>query len=215
MYAPKQFREGRREVLLSAIDNIRLAALVASSEHFLEAAHLPMIAREEGDALLIEGHVARSNPLWRMIGDGARALAIFQGPQAYVHPGWLATKRETGKAVPTWNYVAVHARGHIVINDDSDWLLRHVQQLTQLTEAGRPEPWAVSDAPDGYIDQLLRGIVGLTLKVDRLEGAWKMIQHHPDANRTGVIEGLASTREASAMAVADVMRDLEHGRAAS
>lgn len=214
MYAPKQFREERREVLLSAIGSIRLAALVASSEHSLDAAHLPMIAREEGDALLIEGHVARGNPLWRMIGDGVPALAIFQGPQAYVHPGWLATKRETGKAVPTWNYVAIHAHGHVAINDDPAWLLRHVEELTRLTEAGRPEPWALSDAPDGYIDQLVRGIVGLTLKVARLEGVWKMIQHHPEANRAGVIEGLASTRELDAMAVADVMRDLEHGRAA-
>ncbi len=212
MYAPKQFREERREVLLSAIESIRLAALVVTSGRSLEAAHLPMIACENGDALLIEGHVARANPLWRAVEDGAAAIAIFQGPQAYVRPGWLATKRETGKTVPTWNYVAVHAHGRIAINDDPAWLLRHVGDLTGLTEGGQPEPWAVSDAPDGYIDKLVGGIVGLTLKIDRLEGTWKMLQHHSKANRVGVIEGLASTREPGAIAVATVMRELEQGR---
>lgn len=171
MYAPKQFREERRDVLLSAIGSIRLAALVASAGGSIEAVHLPMIAREDGDDVVIEGHVARGNPLWRAIGEGVPALAIFQGPQAYVHPGWLATKRETGKVVPTWNYVAIHAHGRLTVHDDRHWLLRHIHELTELTEAGRPDPWAMSDAPAGYIDQLARGIVGLALHVDRLEGA--------------------------------------------
>ncbi len=214
MYAPKQFREERRDVLLSAIGSIRLAALVASPDNSLQAAHLPMIAHESGDGLVIEGHVARGNPLWRTAGDATPALAIFQGPQAYVHPGWLPTKRETGKAVPTWNYVAIHAHGHLTAHDDPTWLLRHLHELTQLTEAGRQEAWAVSDAPDGYIDQLVRGIVGLTLHVDRLEGTWKMIQHHPETNRLGVIDGLTSTGEPTAMEVANVMRGLEEGKTA-
>lgn len=191
MYAPKQFREERKDVLLGAIMDIKLATLVAVSTGALEIAHIPMLAHQEGDTTTLECHVARGNAVWRAAAEGASAAAIFQGPQAYIHPGWLATKRETGRAVPTWNYVAVHAHGRITVEDDASWLLRHLDELTHSTETGMPEPWSMSDAPDGFIDQLVRGIVGLRLRVDRLEGAWKMIQHHPEANRIGVIAGLA------------------------
>ena len=212
MYAPKQFREERRDVLLSAIASICFAALIVPAGEELQAAHLPMIAREEGDWVVVDGHVARGNPLWRAVGDGAPALAIFQGPQAYIHPGWLPSKRETGRAVPTWNYVAVHAHGRLSVHDSHDWLVRHVDALTTATEAGRDEPWAVADAPEGYIDQLARGIVGVSLHVERLEGAWKLAQHHPETNRLGMIDGLSAVAGAGAAAVAAAMRDLERKR---
>jgi len=216
MYAPKQFREDRRDILLSAIGSIRLAALVVSDDGAIEAAHIPMMVHETATgALLLEGHVARGNPLWRMAETFPSALAIFQGPQAYVHPGWLATKRETGKAVPTWNYVAVHAHGRLSSVSDPAWLLRHLQELTDFHEAGRSEPWTVNDAPDGFIDGLVRGIVGLQLRVERLEGVWKMIQHHSDANRSGVIAGLSSSGRSADDQVAAIMRELEVQRSAT
>ena len=211
MYAPKQFREERREVLVEAIGSIRFASLVAWVDGF-EAVHLPMIAREHDGALALEGHVARGNPLWKAIGTGAPGLAIFQGPQAYVHPGWLATKRETGRAVPTWNYVAVQARGELSAIEDPAWLLRHVDDLTELIEQGRPEPWSTADAPEGYIETLARGIVGLRLDVREREGAWKLIQHHPEANRLGVIDGLSASEQPGDRALADEMRQAEHFR---
>ncbi len=212
MYAPKQLREERRDVLLSSIKTIRFAVVVALVSGELEAAHLPLMACECDGKLVLEGHVARGNGLWKAVATGAAGLGVFQGPQAYVHPGWLATKRETGRAVPTWNYIAIHAHGRLSSIDNVDWLLRHVDQLSQLTEADRPEPWSVADAPKGYIDQLAHGIVGLRLEVERLEGVWKMIQHHPEANRLGVIAGLSASTTHSDQAMAMAMRVAETTR---
>lgn len=209
MYAPKQFREERRDVLIAAIRSIQFGTLAVSAGTEIEAVHLPMIVRDGAGGVIIEGHVAIGNPLWKAATGGAHALAIFQGPQAYVHPGWYETKRTTGKAVPTWNYVAVHARGRLSVERDPAWLREHVTELTRVNEAGRTEPWAVSDAPDGYIDAMLRAIVGIRLEVDAMEGVWKMIQHHPEANRLGVIAGLSRDRGSGAREVAAIMSERE------
>ncbi|MDF2639170.1 MAG: hypothetical protein K0R64_2154 [Novosphingobium lindaniclasticum] len=205
MYAPKQFREKRPEVLVSAIRSIQFGAVVAPSANDLEAVHLPMVVQEGPEGFVLEGHVAVGNLFWKIAAGGAAGLAIFQGPQAYVHPGWYETKKATGKAVPTWNYVAVHVRGRLSIERDPTWLRNHVAQLTSVNEAGRAEPWAVSDAPDDYIKAMLKTIVGIRLEIGAMEGVWKMIQHHPAANRLGVIAGLSAEDNSGAQAVAAIM----------
>jgi transcriptional regulator len=212
MYAPQQFREERREVLIEAIATIRFAALVLVAADGLEAAHIPMIAKNLDGQVTLEGHVARGNPIWRAAAPASKALAIFQGPQAYVHPGWLATKKTTGKVVPTWNYVAVHAHGAISIIDDASWLRHHVEDLTTHTERAYAEPWAVSDAPVDYIAALVKAIIGIRIEVARLEGAWKMIQHHPQENRLGVISGLAKSSAPNDQAMAATMIERERFR---
>lgn len=211
MYARAQSRETRPERLIAAIRSLRLGAFVVARDGALTAAHLPVIATETPDGLILDAHVARGNPIWRAAGDGATALAVFQGPHAYVHPGWYPSKAEDGRVVPTWNYVAVHAHGRLSAAHDGDWLARHLDAITAQQEADQTRPWAVSDAPDDYIAGLRRGIVGLSLRVERLEGVWKMNQHHPDANRRGAIEGLGAGDD-DARRVAAVMRDLEHER---
>ncbi|MBL0923994.1 MAG: FMN-binding negative transcriptional regulator [Sphingomonadaceae bacterium] len=209
---PKQFQETREDVLLRAIADIKLAALVVSNEN-IEAAHVPMVATQNANGdLVLQSHVARPNPIWRMAGEGCQALAIFQGPQAYIHPGWFPAKREHGKAVPTWNYIAVHVHGRLSSTDDPDWLRRHLDHLTEQNEVGRPAPWAVSDAPPSFIETLLGAIVGLELLPERIEGAWKMLQHHPDANRLGVIDGLSHSNSSQDRIVAEVMSGLERSR---
>lgn len=192
MYAPKQFREERPDVLIAAMRSIQFGTIVVPFDSGVEAVHLPMLVRESADGVALEGHVAIGNPIWKVAAKGAGGLAIFQGPQAYVHPGWLETKRVTGRAVPTWNYVAIHTRGRLSVERDPAWLREHVTDLTRVNEAGRVEPWAVSDAPDNYIDAMLQAIVGIRLEVGTMEGVWKMMQHHPEANRLGVIAGLSS-----------------------
>jgi transcriptional regulator len=185
MYVPDHFREDRPEVLRGAMRRIGFATLVTSdSQGRLEANHLPMLA---GDNVL-RGHVARANPVWKQ-GSG-EALAIFLGPHAYVSPNWYPSKAETGKAVPTWNYITVHARGTIAWMQDGDWLRAHVGALSARHEAGRENPWAITDAPTSYIDSMLRAIVGFELTIAKLEGKWKLTQNRDAADRAGVREGL-------------------------
>ena len=181
MYVPDHFREDRPEVLHDAVRRIGFATLVTQG---LEANHLPMLLQDG----VLRGHVARANPVWKA-GPGD-ALAIFLGPHAYVSPSWYPSKAETGKAVPTWNYIAVHARGRMRWIDDAEWLRAHVGQLSATHEAGRDVPWMISDAPAGYIDSMLRGIVGFELSIQMLEGKWKLSQNRDEADRAGTREGL-------------------------
>ncbi|WP_267432910.1 FMN-binding negative transcriptional regulator [Sphingomonas sp. GM_Shp_1] len=208
-YPPRQFRETREAVLLEAIAAIGLASLVVVRDGAPEAVSLPMLAVPLGDGWVLEGHVARANPLWRLAEGGCAALAIFQGPHAYVHPGWYPGKRQHGKVVPTWNYVTVHAHGRLSPTRDPAWLAAHLARLTDAREAGRDDPWSLDDAPDGFIQGLQRGIVGLTLRIERLEGIWKIAQHHDDANRHGVIAGLAASSDPGDRAMAEVMAKAE------
>src|ERR1700743_448305 len=143
MYIPDHFREARPEVLHDAMRQIGFATLVTHDVHGgLEANHLPMLleAPANGSAVL-RGHVARANTVWKS-GEG-EALAIFLGPHAYVSPGWYPSKAETGKAVPTWNYITVHAKGRIRWVQDTDWLRAHVTALSNAHESPRPEPWTI------------------------------------------------------------------------
>jgi transcriptional regulator len=189
MYVPSHFREDRPEVLQEAVRRIGFATLVtANGEGDLEANHLPMLLQESETGLVLRGHVARANPVWKK-GDGA-ALAIFLGPHAYVSPNWYPSKAETGKAVPTWNYVTVHARGPLKWTQDADWLRTHVGSLSAAHEAGREVPWMISDAPVKYIDGLVRAIVGFELSVESLEGKYKLSQNRDQADHDGTRDGL-------------------------
>jgi transcriptional regulator len=185
MYVPDHFREDRPDVLQDAVGRIGFATLVTQG---LEANHLPMLLEAKGEMSVLRGHVARANPVWKQ-GTG-EALAIFLGAHAYVSPNWYPSKAETGKAVPTWNYLTVHARGTLNWVQDPDWLRAHVGALSATHEAGRENPWAISDAPASYLDGLLRAIVGFELTITKLEGKWKLSQNRDAADRAGVRNGL-------------------------
>src|SRR5262249_45818165 len=160
MYLPTQFTEARVPVLHEAIRQARLGTLVTLGEAGLEASHVPMLIDPAPPPYApLSGHVSRGNPQWRRPPAGVQALAMFLGPNAYISPAWYATKRQTGKVVPTWNYVAIHAYGEVRFFDDAERLLRIVTRLTETHEAGRPEPWAGGDAPPEVIRDRLNGIV--------------------------------------------------------
>lgn len=205
-YPPKPFRENRRDVLIDMIQELRLGLIVTSPA--LDAVHVPVLVKQDGDKLYLESHVGVANPIWKE-SDGLEALVVFQGPHAYVHPGWYETKKQTGKAVPTWNYISVQARGTIETRQDAAWMRAHVDALSQVMESGQAEPWAIDDAPDDYIIDMLGGIVGVRIEVTSLEGIWKMSQNHPKANRVGAADGLGAGDD---FEVAEIMRDLEAGR---
>lgn len=205
MYIAPHSREERREVLVAAIQEIHFGAVIVSHGGGMEASHLPMLVREESaGALVLEGHVSRANLLWKLASD-TPALAIFQGPQAYIHPGWYPTKKRDGRAVPTWNYIAVHAHGVMTAVEDGSWLTRHLEELTERNEGQRPEPWSMSDAPADFINALMKGIVGLRLTINKIEGNWKMAQKQPLENRFGASVGLAASPRASDQEVGTLM----------
>jgi transcriptional regulator len=191
VYIPPLFKEDRIAVLHDAIRRAGLATLVTLTPDGLIASHVPMLLDAAlGPYGVLVGHLARPNPQAR--GTIGQALAIFQGPEAYISPSWYATKQKDSKVVPTWNYVAIHAYGTLEFFDDPGRLRRVVTQLTERHEDGRPEPWAVTDAPAGYIDGMLKGIVGFALPIARLEGKTKMSQNRPAEDRAGVIAGLTA-----------------------
>ena len=191
MYVPPHFKQSDLTVLHDAIRSSGLATLVSLGADGLIASHVPlMLDAEAGPNGTLIGHLAKGNPQWRSVTAGVEALAIFQGPDAYITPSWYATKREHGKVVPTWNYVAIHAYGPIEFFSDADELLDVVTKLTNRFERPRAAPWAVDDAPPDFIQAHLKGIVGFRMPITRIDGKWKMSQNRPAADRTGVAEGL-------------------------
>jgi transcriptional regulator len=191
MYLPAHFAEPRLDVLQEAIRASGLATLVTAGPGGLDASHLPfMLDPTPGPLGRLIGHLARANPQWQEPAGSQEALAIFLGPDAYVTPSWYVTKRETGKVVPTWNYLAIHAHGRLNFIRDPDRLLEIVTRLTDRHEATRPSPWTVSDAPTEYVETLLKEIVGIELTITRLEGKWKASQNRSEPDRDGVAEGL-------------------------
>jgi len=200
MYIPPAFLETDSAAITATLKGSGLANLVTMTEEGLIATPLPLLFDEtEGPHGTLYGHVARANPQWRLpvMGD---ALAIFMGPDAYVTPSWYETKQQTGKVVPTWNYVTIHAYGRIEFFEDETRLLDLVTRLTERHEGGRATPWAVSDAPSQFIASQLRGIVGLRLPITRLEAKRKMSQNRSAEDRTGVAEGLRGTAAAEFIA---------------
>ncbi len=191
MYCPAQFREDRTPVLHDLIRQAGLASFVTFGPDGLVATPVPLLLDpDDGPYGALSGHMARANPQWRHLSGETPALAIFMGPDAYVSPSWYPSKQETGRVVPTWNYVAVHAYGPVETFDDPGRLLAQVTALTDRFEAGRPDPWSVGDAPEAFIQAQLKGIVGFRMPITRLEGKRKMSQNRPPADRDGVVEGL-------------------------
>ncbi|SRR6266568_4728436 len=208
MYVPSHFVEDRVDVLHAALREAGLATLVTTGADGLEASHIPLILEPEPGPLgRLVGHVARANPQWRTTPDGSAALAIALGPDAYVTPSWYPSKHQTGRVVPTWNYVAIHAHGTVRFFQERDRLFDVVARLTERHEHPRPVHWKVTDAPPDYLDSMLKGIVGVELTITRINGQWKASQNKGEADRRGVEEGLRSDGNA-------VMANLVRGRGA-
>jgi transcriptional regulator len=207
MYLPKHFEETRVETLHELIRAHPLGALVTLTPGGLDANHIPFeVDPEPAPFGTLRGHVARANPVWRDFARDVEALVMFQGPETYVSPSWYPSKQETAKVVPTWNYVVVHAHGPLRFIDDRRWLRAFVERLTNRHEAGRRDPWKITDAPADYIDKQVGAIVGLEIPLTRLVGKWKVSQNRPAQDRDGVVEGLRRQGDPASVAMADAVR---------
>jgi transcriptional regulator len=200
VYLPKHFEQHDRERLIALMRERPLATLITTTADGPSADLIPLeYVAEEGEHGTLRGHVARANPLWQRA--GTTALAVFTGPQAYISPGWYASKQEHGKVVPTWNYTMVQARGVLRAVDDAPWLHALVNRLTDHHEAAQAQPWHVHDAPDDFVQQMLRAIVGIEISLASLVGKWKVSQNRSAADRDGTAQGLAAANEAMAALV--------------
>ena len=203
MYQPPHFRETDLARQHALIRQHQFGMLVTDGAGGLMANGIPFLVDPEASELgTLRGHLARANMQWRDCLGGCPALVIFQGPEHYVTPSWYATKRETAKVVPTWNYAMVQARGTATAIEDAAWLHRQIRGLTDMMEARRAEPWAVDDAPADFLASQVKGIVGIEIVLTAIDGKWKASQNRPESDRAGVIEGLSEigTGEAEAMA---------------
>lgn len=193
MYLPPAFREDRLDVQHGLIRNHPLGLLVTVGRDGPIASPLPFVLDSTTGKLgTLRGHLARGNMQWKDSLPEVNALVIFQGPDVYVSPSWYATKQETGKVVPTWNYATVQVRGKLQVKDDAGWLASQIAALTHQMEGRRPKPWAVSDAPADYIESQIKGIVGLEIEITEIEGKWKVSQNRSVADRHGVAQALAA-----------------------
>ena len=205
MYIPAHFKPDEATVR-ELLDHQGAADLVTWTDEGLLATMLPFLydapgsRPDVGELGALVGHVARNNAQWR-IPPLAPALAIVRGPDAYISPAWYATKREHGRVVPTWNYVTAHVYGQLLIHDDVHWLEALVRRLTDHHESSRSAPWSVDDAPPDYISGQLRAIVGVEIRIERIEAKAKLSQNRSTADIDGSIAGLEASGK-SAMAEA-------------
>lgn len=209
MYIPTQFKQEDKHVLIQVIKELKFGALIIFAENRFFTAHIPFLVKEEVGNILLECHVSRGNDIWQVVNSINKAMVIFQGAHTYIHPGWYPTKEKTGKVVPTYHYQVVHCHGYAEKESSETWLLKHIQELTDTHEKEQTNPWHVSDAPETYIQTMVKGIVGIRFYVEHIEGALKMGQHHVEENRLGVIENLGKSCQLQDQEVCKIMRDME------
>jgi transcriptional regulator len=219
MYIPAHFAAGDLDKVAEFVERAGGADLVTFDGTRPVATLLPVIwerppAGEDGPGRLL-GHIALNNPQWKTTVIDVPGLAIVHGPQAYISPSWYESKKEHGRAVPTWNYTTVHFTGRVTFHRDSEWLRDIVTRLTDRHEAGREDRWHVTDAPEKYIDGQLRAIVGMELQIEQIEAKDKLSQNRPEQDRTNVVAALQSEPNPQAHEIADLMAAREQGELAT
>jgi transcriptional regulator len=208
IYIPPAFRESDLPALQAQIAASGLTTLITVGAQGPIVSNLPIVFdASAGPYGTIAGHLARANPQWHESDLSKPALALFMGADAYVSPSYYPSKQEHGKVVPTWNYSMIAARGRLEIFEDAETLRAQVETLTKRFEAAFEKPWAVSDAPEDFIARQIKGIVGVRLHIESIEGKAKLNQNRSAADQEGVVTGLAPSPRASDREVAEAMQN--------
>lgn len=205
MFIPKHFQEEDNDKLTDFIAQYPFATIVSHTASGIEANHIPLYLEQHNDKKILLGHIAKGNPLWKNLQSSEESLVIFNGPNCYVSPNYYPSKQEHGRAVPTWNYQVVHAKGCIHCFHDDARKLEVVNHLTNLHEIEQKTPWSVSDAPSIYIEKMLSAIVGVEIEVTSLVGKWKVSQNQSENNQQGVIKGLSLEADANSQKMAEIV----------
>jgi len=213
MYIPNQFKQTDQDILIDSIRKIKLGLLVIFSDNRFWTAHVPFLVKNSSESIWLECHVAKANEIWNVAHSANKAMVVFKGPHTYIHPGWYPAKAKTGKVVPTYNYHVIHCYGYCEKEVSQQWLVKHVQELTDENEKDQPIPWHTSDTPENFIQSLTKGIMGIKFYIEDIEGSLKMNQHHGEENRIGVIQNLSNSCKSQDQEVCKIMQDLEFDRA--
>jgi transcriptional regulator len=211
LYNPPAFKETDLASLQAQIAASGLTTLISVGANGPIVSNLPIIYEQTaGTYGAIAGHLARGNPQWRESDFTKPALALFMGADAYISPGWYPSKQEHGKVVPTWNYSMIVARGRLEIFEDADALRAQVETLTKRFEARFENPWEVSDAPEDFVTRQIKGIVGVRLHIESIEGKAKLSQNRTVPDQEGVLAGLSPSSSPADREVAKAMRARMH-----
>nr|WP_314863581.1 FMN-binding negative transcriptional regulator [uncultured Undibacterium sp.] len=212
MYLPTYHEEKDLDVLHTLIQTHPLGTWVSMTNSGLDANHIPFILdKSRGEFGVLRAHVARANPIWKMLSSDVPSIVTFQGPQSYITPNWYPTKQIAGKVVPTWNYTVVHAHGIATAIEDREWILQMVSDLTDHNEASTAlgskvsAPWKVSDAPEEFIQRLLGAIVGIEIPITAIKGRWKLSQDEAMEDRIGTAKGLREVDTTNSIALSDLV----------
>jgi len=207
LYIPKFNEENNISVLHSFVKSKPFGTWTTLVDGEIIVNHIPFLLHEDrGEMGTLVGHVARANPIWQSFSEEINSVVIFHGDQAYISPSWYPSKHKHGKAVPTWNYTVVQARGIPRTIEDPEWLLRHLNELTDIHERKQELPWKVSDAPKEFVDKMLKGIVGIEIPIAKLTGKSKLGQNRPEADKFGTIAGLMSVNDPQSHALAEQLK---------
>ncbi|MFT5760380.1 MAG: transcriptional regulator [Alteromonadaceae bacterium] len=207
MYIPKKYQQGDTHKFKELMIKYPFATLISHHDAGLDADHIPLLLKHVNGKDVLQGHIAKANPLWTNVKDDSEVLVVFNGPNCYISPNYYPTKQEHGRVVPTWNYVVVQVKGIISIIHDDQWKLKLIENLTNLHEASQPTPWTVTDAPTAYIDKMLPAIVGLEVDILSITGKWKVSQNQPEINKQGVYTGLSQETESNAHKIAEWVKE--------
>lgn len=208
MYTPKHFSQTNPNELRRIIRDYPFATLITVTENGPEANHIPFFLNQINGNDVLQGHLARGNPIWKSLDDSSDVLVVFNGPHSYISPSNYPTKQETGMVVPTWNYVVVHVKGKMKFVHDAAWCMNLINNLTNQHEEGLAFPWAVSDAPVEFTRKLVSAIVGIEIEVSSMEGKWKVSQNQPEKNQLGVVAGLSNAPDEGSRKIAEIIEKL-------
>lgn len=206
MYQPPHFRETDIAVLHRHIRANPLGLLISMDAAGVLADPIPFVLAADCGRGVLRAHFARANPQRAALRGNPAALVVFMGVDRYVTPSWYPQKAIDGKVVPTWNYAMVEARGTARLIEDEEWLMAQIRALTDAHEADREQPWSIADAPPAYIASQLKGIVGIEIVVESIEGKFKASQNRPAADRAGVADGLSAEGDERSLAMRELVK---------
>ncbi|PKG37410.1 FMN-binding negative transcriptional regulator [Psychromonas sp. Urea-02u-13] len=206
MHIASSFQQNDATQLQEVIRQYPFASLITHSESGIEVNHIPFFLDNSTGECVLQGHIAKANPLWKNVKDSAEVLLVFHGPNCYISPNYYPTKKQHGRAVPTWNYIAVHVKGTLLIRFDDQFKLDMLNNLTVQHEQNQATPWSINDAPEQYIERMLTAIVGLEIHITSITGQWKVSQNQPEVNKQGVIDGLSKAQTSDALKIAALVK---------